>query len=105
MEHFQEMIDLDDYILNITAPKKMADKLVSDRAPTFYDLCEKRNITDEIVVQIAAGLCETDERACLPDILPKCHVSARPIDFVYDRKTDTFDLAQFRNDNELIARI
>ena len=72
---------------------------------SFYDLCRKTNVTDEVVRQFAAEGCETDPFYCLPDIEEKCQVTARPIDFIYDRKTDSFDLSKYRNDQELIAKI
>ena len=31
--------------------------------------------------------------------------TSRPIDFVYNRRTDTFDLTPYRSDRELIAKI
>ena len=99
------MIDLDDYFLNITATPEMADKLVSGTAPTLYDLCQKLSVTDEVVEEYAAGVCETNERYCLPDIPEKCRVSARPIDFVYDRKTDSYDLSDYDSDMELIGKV
>ena len=105
LEHFKEMIDLDEYFLNIAATPEMADKLVSGKAPTLYDLCQKLNVTDEIVVEYAAVGCETNPRYCLPDIPEKCRVSPRPIDFVYDRFTDSYDLSPYSSDLELIGKV
>ena len=92
LEHFQAMIDLDNFILNLTAPEELSAK-IKPESVNFYDLCRKDNITDEGIVQYAAENCPIDERFCLQDIAEKCKVTPRPLDFVYDRKTDSYDLS------------
>ena len=103
-EHFQEMIKLHEFFLNLTAPKELTDRIKPDKV-TFEDLCRKRNITDEIVERLAEENCATDNRFCLPSIPEKCTVTQSPLDFIYDRKSDTYDLDQFETDMDLIARI
>ena len=82
----------------------MVDR-IEPESVSFYDLCRKTDITDEVVVQFAAERCKTNEFFCLSDIPKKCEVTQRPLDFIYDRKTDTYDLSQFETDTDLIAKI
>ena len=103
-EAFEEMIKLNDFILNITAPQELVDQ-IKPESVIFTDLCQKVNVTDEIVENFAAENCPTDERFCLPPIPEKCKVSDGPLMFIYDRKTDKFDLDQFDDNMDLIARI
>ena len=85
------MIKLEEYIMNLQAPQRLADE-VTPESISFYDLCRKKNITDEIVQNFADRACETDKKFCLPDISEKCQSSPKPLDFIYDRKTDSYDL-------------
>ena len=104
-EHFREMIELDEFINNLNAPAEMAQEIGVDSIGV-YDLCKKDNITDEVVVYLAGEACEAgDDRYCLPDIPEKCAVTQRPLDFIYDRKTDSFDLSKYDDDEDLIRKI
>ena len=78
---------------------------IKPESVSFYDVCRKADITDDLVVQFAAEGCKTNEFYCIPDIPKKCEATQRPLDFVYDRKTDTYDLSQFETDMDLIAKI
>ena len=46
-EAYQEMIELEEYIMNIAPMQEMMDELTVDEQLTFYKLCEKVNITNE----------------------------------------------------------
>ena len=106
IEHFQEMTEFEDFLMNdLTAPDYLMEQLTVDTPPNLYDLCKKKSITDEIVEQFAAENCEYDESFCLPEVDQKCASTSKPIDFIYNRMTDTFDLSPYRSDEELIARI
>ena len=98
------MIELEEFLLNIKPPEELASQ-IDGGSVSFYDLCKKKNITDEVIVNLAALECEQDESFCLPDIAEKCDVSMRPLDFVYDRFTDEYDLDQFPSDLHLIGRV
>ena len=63
LEHFEEMIRFEEYLLNITAPPELADKVIPDSV-SFYDLCKKKNITDDVITQ----QCEFDPKYCLDEI-------------------------------------
>ena len=39
------------------------------------------------------------------EIDEKCQSSPKPLDFIYNRKTDSYDLDQFESDLDLIRRI
>ena len=103
-EHFQEMINLHEWFLDLTAPKELVDQIIPDKV-AFKDLCRKRNVTDPIIENIAAENCKSDARFCLDPIPEKCEHTQSPLDFIYDRRTDTYDLDQFETDNDLIQRI
>ena len=98
------MIELDNFILNLTPSDELMDKIKPEQL-SFYDLCRKKNATDEFMGQFAAENCLHDERYCLPEVEEKCQVTPRPLDFIYDRRTDTYDLSQFHTDMDLISRI
>lgn len=48
------MIDLESFLLNLTAPAELAARVTPGSPLTFYDLCRKTNVTDEAVEQYAA---------------------------------------------------
>ena len=103
VEMFEEMIKLEDFILSITSPE-LSSKVNKD-AVTFNDLCRKTDVTDPFMVDYAAEACKTNPRYCLDEIEQKCKTTSKPLDFVYDRKTDSYDLSKFKNDNDLIRQI
>ena len=47
-EHFREMIKLEEFIMNLQAPEELVNQITPESV-SFYDLCRKKNITDEIV--------------------------------------------------------
>ena len=47
-DHFREMIKLEEFIMNLTAPQELIERITPESV-NFYDLCRKKNITDEIV--------------------------------------------------------
>ena len=49
LEHFQEMIELESFLLNLTAPAELAARVTPGSPLSFYDLCRKTNVTDEAV--------------------------------------------------------
>lgn len=105
LDHFQEMIALDEFLINLAAPAEMAAEIGVDHIG-MYDLCKRENITDEIVVKIAAEAClEISESFCLDDIAEKCAATPRPLDFIYDRKTDSYDLSPYDSDIDLVAKV
>ena len=98
------MIDFEDFVINLPVPPELLAE-VEPETLSFSDLCKKVNITSEIVEEFAAKECPNDPRYCLPEIPEKCEVTPRPIDFIYNRTTDTFDLSQYEDDNALIAKV
>ena len=74
VEHFKEMIELENFILSLTAPEDLVDK-IKPESVSFYDLCRKTDITDEVVVKFAENGCEIDEYYCIPDIPQKCEAT------------------------------
>ena len=47
-EHFEEMIELENFILNLRTPAELEDQVKPEKI-TFFDLCRKSNITDEFI--------------------------------------------------------
>ena len=88
LEAFQEMINFNEFVLNISTPTPEG-KMVS-----YYDLCRRKNITDDLVEKYAAKACkELGEKYCIVKATEKCEVTPnQPIDFIYERKTDSFNL-------------
>ena len=63
-DHFREMIKLEEYIMNLQAPQRLTD-VVTPESISFYDLCRKKNITDEIIQNYADEACKSDEKFCV----------------------------------------
>jgi hypothetical protein len=99
------MIDLENFITSLQVPDELSSQIKGKETVSFYDVCRRTNITDEIVVEYAAEGCKIDDYYCIPDVEEKCKTSSRPIDFIYDRKTDSFDLSKYRTDMDLVAKI
>ena len=68
------MIELENFILSLTAPEDLVDRIKPDSV-SFFDLCRKTDITDEIVTKFAADNCKTNEYFCIPEIPKKCEVT------------------------------
>ena len=99
------MIALDDFLMNLPAPASMAAEVGREQID-MYDLCTRVNITEPIVEYYAAEACQEYGAAyCLPDIAEKCQVTSRPLDFVYDRLTDSYDLSPYKKDLDLVAKV
>jgi len=48
---------------------------------------------------------ELDEKYCLEKETPKCKTTSKPIDFIYERKIDDYNLDRYKTNNDLIAKI
>ena len=110
-EHFAEMIEFENFFLNITVPvppgNETAD-IAAGEPPTlvsFYDLCVKYDVTDEIQEQQWKYDCVVDDDYCVVPVMPKCKSSPRPIDFIYERKDDIFNIEKYKTDKELRDKI
>ena len=70
-------------------------------------MCERVNITDELIEKYAAKACEElDEKYCIVKATEKCNVTPyQPIDFIYERKTDSYNLDRYKSDKDLIRKI
>ena len=97
---FEEMIRLEDFILNLSSPALSAE--LNKESISFYDLCRKTNATDRWMTQYAAETCKTNPRYCLDEVEQKCQVTSRPIDFIYDRKSDSYDMSAIKTDLDLV---
>ena len=70
------------------------------------DLCELYNITTEEMDEDLEEDCDEDkEYGCPVKLKPKCFATSRPLDFVYERWNDTYNISRYDNDEELIDRI
>ena len=106
------MLDLQSFIMNnitVEPPKDYADKRVAQGLPTymtFYELCRQKNVTDSRVEKMAARACkEYGDEFCLVEAEPKCVTSAKPIDFIYERKDDIYNLDRYKTREDLIAKV
>ena len=46
-----------------------------------------------------------DDDYCVVPVMPKCKSSPRPIDFIYERKDDIFNIDKYKTDKELVDKI
>ena len=101
LEAFQELINFNEFIYTISSPAPNGEMV------SYYDLCDRFNYTDSIVEGYAAKACEElGEKFCLGEATEKCKVSpGLPIDFIYERKTDSYNLDKYKSNNELIGKI
>ena len=53
------------------------------------------------------GLADNDNMTsyCIEDVRETCYSSARPIDFIYERRHDIFSLEKYETDEKLVAKI
>ena len=65
LDHFQEMIALEDFMMNLEAPASMAAEVGRDSL-NLYDICKKDNITEPFVEIFAAEGCKVSPAYCLP---------------------------------------
>lgn len=70
------------------------------------DLCELYNVTTEEMDEDLEDDCDEDkEYGCPVKLKPKCFSTPRPLDFVYERWNDTYNISRYDNDQELIDKI
>ena len=71
------------------------------------DVCSKGPVSSEEVRNYAARACrEYGEAYCIVEIEEKrCKTSDKPIDFIYERLTDTYALEKYATDTDLIRKI
>ena len=70
------------------------------------DLCEQYNITTEEMDEDLEEDCDEDkEYGCPVKLKPKCFATSRPLDFVYERWNDTYNISRYDNDDELIDKV
>merc|ERR1719464_1167352 len=96
VDHFKEMVALEDLILSMTVPTDLAAQ-VGKESVGFLDLCKRGEKADEYP-------CNPDDD-CTPRKFDQCYVSSRPLDLIYDRATDTFNLDEFKEDLDIIRKV
>ena len=93
-------------MLNITVPDEMAAKIINRETVSFYDMCLKKNMTNELTETMAREACEAgDERFCLPETAPRCQSTFLALDFIYERSTDSYNLDHYSSDIDLIRKL
>ena len=59
-----------------------------------------------MVEDLAAKACdEYGEEYCIVKATEKCKSTSKPIDFIYERKTDSFNLDRYQTNDELIGKV
>ena len=112
-ERFQEMLEFEKFLMeweHAVPPELETADIAAGEPPTtvtFYDLCKKVNVTTQEDEERWRKACEVDkdEAYCLEPAPPKCEYTPRPLDFIYERKGDKFDLERYETDADLVARI
>ena len=70
------------------------------------DLCELYNITSEEQDEDLEDDCDKNKKyGCPVKVKPKCFTTQRPLDFVYERWNDTYNLTRYDSDKELVDKI
>ena len=70
------------------------------------DLCELYNITSEEQDEDLEDDCDKNkEYGCPVKVRPKCFTTQRPLDFIYERWNDTYNLTRYDSDKELVDKI
>ena len=104
-EHFAEMIRFENWFMHelehsVPRPNETY-KIV-----TFDDLCEReKNETKAEDEAYWAEKCKAGYTNYCVVPINKCYQTPRPLDFIYDRQTNTYNIDQFRTDEELVLRI
>ena len=76
LDHFNALIELDEFIYNLQAPPEMAAEL-NRTSISFFDICTRENITDDYIQYLADTNCNDNgfEEFCIPQISERCEVS------------------------------
>ena len=70
------------------------------------DLCQQYNITSEEDDEDLEDDCnENKPYGCPVKLAPKCFSTQRPLDFVYERWNDTYNISRYDTDKELVDKI
>ena len=111
-----EMVDFEDFLYSIKLPynqtlgtAKKPNDVSNYTGPAelgLYDLCELRNITTEEMDEDLEEDCDQDDPYdCPVKLKPKCTTTFRPLDFVYERFNDTYNISRYDDDKELVDKI
>ena len=72
----------------------------------LYDLCQLYNVTTKEMDEDLEEDCNKDkEYGCPVKLKQKCFSTSRPLDFVYERWNDTYNISRYDNDQKLIDKI
>jgi len=69
----------------------------------FKDVCKLYNITSEETEEELFKDADEDDKPV--EISEKCYSSKRPIDFIYERQDDVYNLTAYEDDVELLDKI
>ena len=103
-EAFQAQVEFEEYLYSIKLPSDYLetgskDTSVNSTMLGLYDLCEQYNITTEERDEDLEEDCNKDkEFGCPVKLKPKCFSTQRPLDFVYERWNDTYNISRYDND-------
>ena len=110
-ESFKEMVKFDEFVMSQkfqAPPGNETANIEAGEPPTMYsftDLCKPEKPLDQIKLDEWAQKCNSDEVYCLTPRKPRCYTTPKPLDFVYEVQTDSWNIDRYSNDRELVAKI
>ena len=108
-ESLYAQLEMEEYLYSLKLPSDYLDPDPLKKNVTFIglgDLCELYNLTTEEMDEDLEEDCNKDkEYGCPVKLKPKCFSTSRPLDFVYERWNDTYNISRYDNDQELIDKI
>ena len=114
-EAFEEMVKFEEFLYNLKLPYTYTDYVGIYNPTEDYDgpdmiglgeICQKYNLTTEDEDEDLEDDCDPDEPYdCPVKLKEKCFATQRPLDFVYERFNDTYNISRYDNDKELVDKI
>jgi len=105
-EAFEEMVLFEDFLDSLKLPYHLNDLNPISKEDYdgpemigLQDLCAKFNLTTEEMDEDLEEDCNPDKPFdCPVKLKPKCLGNATPLNFVYERWNDTYNISRYDND-------
>ena len=109
------MVEFEKFLFSIKLPSDYYDVVVNSTTPGIpvgeefglADVCELYNITSEETEDLIDDIkCDKNiPYDCPAQISEKCFHTPSPLDFVYERFNDTYNISRYDDDAELVDKI
>jgi len=105
MERFEEVL----YSMKLPYDYLGINNMTNYTGPEMVglaDLCKEFNLTTEEEDEDLEEGCDPDKPYdCPVKLKPKCFMTGKPLDFVYERFNDTYNISRYDSDKELVDKI